>query len=291
MEEKQEVDGCEHFFTPLNHISELGELPRSYRDEIDRGHSTGWRCLDEYLHGLRAGEITVITADTGVGKTTFATQLMVNCAMQGIGAWINSWEMRPETIMRKIASIVLRRPMKLKPFTPDDNELFDLWCSRYRLWINPHTIGMTIDRLYHQLIKARDKGIKVVMLDHLDYLVNTRREKVHEAIDLTIKRLHEIAFELSLHLLLICHPKQTLNPSEEIGIHSIKGSSSIKQYADNVIILHRCSRTDDQAPPGKVKIRVAKNRMFGTEGITYLWYQALWDGYLQLHDKEGENEW
>ena len=263
-------------------LTPLSDLPRHYREAIAKGYSTGWRCLDQFMQGIRLGEMTVITADTGAGKTTFCTQLMVNCAMQGIPVWINSWEMRPETTMRKLASIVLRRPMKLQDFTDHENEQFDEWGSRYKVYINPNTIGTNIDSLAKQLIMAKRLGVQVVMLDHLDYLVTSKKEKLHEAIDDTVKRLHELAFALGMHFFLICHPRQSAANVEEVGLHSLKGSSSIKQYADNVLILHRCARTDSTADPSKVKIRIAKNRMFGVEGTTYLFYQPMWDGYVEL---------
>ncbi len=264
-------------------IIPVGKLPRQFRKEIDKGYSTGWRTLDNYLQGLRKGEVTVITADTGAGKTTFCTQLVVNCAMQGIPVWINSWEMKPETTMRKLASIVLRRTMKIHNFSDHENEQFDEWCSRYKVYVNPNTIGTDINGLAEQLKIAKELGVQIVMLDHLDYLVNTRKDKLHEAIDETVKRLHELAFSLGMHFLLICHPRQSTTGTEEVGMHALKGSSSIKQYADNIIILHRCSRTDSTADPAKIKVRVAKNRMFGVEGNAYLFYQ-LWDGYMELKD-------
>lgn len=266
-------------------LTPLSALPSSYRFEINKGYSTGWRCLDQYMQGLRRGEVTVVTADTGAGKTTFCTQLMVNCAMQGIPVWINSWEMKPETTMRKLASIILRRPMKMCNFSDHENEQFDEWASRYKIYINPNTIGTDINSLAKQLVQAKRLGIEIVMLDHLDYLVNSKKEKLHEAIDETVKRLHELAFSLSMHFILICHPRQSGTGTEEIGMHSLKGSSSIKQYADNILILHRCARSDDQADPNKVKIRIAKNRQFGIEGATYLFYQPIWDGYAELHDE------
>lgn len=265
-------------------VMPLLDLPQEYRKEISRGVSTGWRSLDRFLFGLRPGEVTVVTADTGVGKTTFCTQLMVNCAMQDQSVWINSWEMRPETMLRKIASIALRRPMKLEPFTARDSVLFDEWCAKYHVFINPKTIGVDIESLAHLLGLAKEMGIEIVLLDHLDYLVKSNKEKMHEAIDEAVKRLHELAFELGIHIVLICHPRQSATAGEEIGIHSLKGSSSIKQYADNVITLHRCSRTDKTADPTKVQVKVCKNRMFGIEGNSYLFYQPDWDGYLELKD-------
>lgn len=284
---EKELNNFLQFGTPTSShpdcLTPLIDLPKHYRNEIEKGYSTGWRCLDSYLQGLRKGELTVITADTGAGKTTFCTQLVVNCAMQGIPVWINSWEMKPETTMRKVASVVLRRPMKMQNFSEHENEQFDEWGSRYKVYINPNTIGIDIDSLAKQLVQAKELGVEIVLLDHLDYLVNMKKDKLHEAIDEAVKRLHELAFALNMHFLLICHPRQSTT-NEEIGLHSLKGSSSIKQYADNVIILHRCARTDNQADPNKVKIRIAKNRMFGIEGSTYLFYQPLWDGYMELKD-------
>lgn len=270
---EQATSGC---------IIPVGELPQGYRDAIDRGYSTGWRNIDGYLQGLRKGEVTVVTADTGAGKTTFCSQLIINCAMQNNPVWVNSWEMKPETTLRKLASVVLRRPMKFQAFTDHENEQFDEWCSRYKVYINPNTIGTDIHSLGHQLYEAKKLGVEIVMLDHLDYLVKSSSKKVHEEIDETMKRLHELAYDLSMHFVLICHPRQSGAAGEEVGIHSLKGSSSIKQYADNVITLHRCSRSDPSADPNKVKIRIAKNRMFGTEGNCYLYYQPLWDGYTEF---------
>lgn len=284
--EPQELDAFRRLHIPACEYPEaltpIADLPVAYRKEIDRGYSTGWKTLDLYLQGLRKGEVTVITADTGVGKTTFCTHLLVNCCMQGIPVWVNSWEMKPAITMRKIASIVLRKPMKLAPFSDKDSHEWDLWCNSYTLYVNHNTIGMNIDALAAKLVEAKSRGVEIVMLDHLDYLVSATKEKVHEAIDETVKRLHELAFSLEMHFLLICHPRQLATGIEEVGMHSLKGSASIKQYADNIIILHRSSRTDPQADPSKVKIRIAKNRMFGTEGTTYLFYNTLWDGYEEM---------
>lgn len=284
--EQKELEAFLQFGTPAEEypdcLTPIHALPLEFRYEIDKGYSTGWECLDYYMQGLRKGEVTVVTADTGAGKTTFCTHLMINCAMQGISVWINSWEMNPATTMRKLASIVLRKPMKVCPFTEEDSLIWDAWCARYKVWVNLHTVGCDINYLAKKLIEAKKCGVEIVMLDHLDYLVNMRKEKLHEAIDDTVKRLHELAFGLSMHFILICHPRQSLSSSDEIGMHALKGSSSIKQYADNILVLHRCARSDPSSDPSKVKVRIAKNRMFGTEGVTYLFYNAIWDGYEEL---------
>src|ERR1700753_1343139 len=172
--------------TDENCLMPLFSLPREYRNEINKGFSTGWECIDEYLQGIRKGELTVITADTGAGKTTFCIHLMINCAMQNVPVWINSWEMRLEVVQRKIASIGLRRPMKICNFSEHENEQFDEWASRYKVYINPNTIGTNIQTFAEQLILAKDLGIQIVMLDHLDYLIGSKHDKLHENIDETV---------------------------------------------------------------------------------------------------------
>jgi len=211
--------------------------------------------------------------------------MIVNCSLQKYLVWINSWEMRPEIILRKIASIVLRKPMKMQAFTEQETAQFDAWLTKHPIYINPKAVGTNINTLAVDLQKARESGVKVVLLDHLDYLVNSRYEKQYEAIEETVRRLHELCFDLGIHIILICHPRQS-SGTEEIGIHMLKGSASIKQYADNIIILHRCSRTDPSCYVNKIKVHVGKNRMFGIEGSTYMFYEPLWDGYRELDDNE-----
>lgn len=264
----------------------LSELPNEFRKAIEKGVTTGWKNLDKYLQGLRFGEMTVITADTGVGKTTFAVNLCVNAAEQGLPVAINSWEMKPQIVQRKIASIILRKPMKICPFTEQDNAYFNEWAKTHSVYVNESTSGTSMESIRKQMLQAKEHGVRIVVFDHLDYLVSSKKDKLHEAIDDTVKALHEMCFELDMHFILICHPRQSMSEREEIGIHSLKGSSSIKQYADNIIVLHRCSRSDSSSCESKVKVKVVKNRMFGIEGATYLFYQKDWDGYLELHEFE-----
>lgn len=285
LDQKEELETYLHKGIPTqihpDYLTPVQSMSPDYRKKIEKGCSTGWHGLDDYLIGIRKGELTVITADTGVGKTTFAMNLIYNCACKGIKTWINSWEMSPAMTYRKLASLVLKKPMKMIAFTDEDTRAYLDWAAQHTVHINESTTGTDITCLSKQLIEARKVGVEVVMLDHLDYLINHRKEKVHEAIEDTMKRLHELALAMKMHFLLICHPRQVITSTEEIGMHSLKGSASIKQYADNVIILHRCIRTSPTADPRKTKVTIGKNRMLGKEGFTYLYYEATWDGYSE----------
>lgn len=79
------------------------------------------------------------------------------------------------------------------------------------------------------------------------------------------------------------HPKQTDSVKTEVDMSQLKGSSAIKQYADNILILHRMSRhaSTEVEPDYRTKLKVAKNRMFGSEGMFYLTYQKDSDSFVQ----------
>jgi len=77
------------------------------------GKTTGFVDLDEILGGLRSHELTVVTGDTGSGKTTFAANLALNVAERtNTGVWITSQEMRPAKVLEKMGSIILKQSIR-----------------------------------------------------------------------------------------------------------------------------------------------------------------------------------
>src|SRR5262245_46347778 len=69
-------------------------------------YPTGFDPLDTYLGGgLRGGELTLIGGAQGVGKTTFALQMLRNVVAAGGKALYFSYEHDPETLLIKIIGI------------------------------------------------------------------------------------------------------------------------------------------------------------------------------------------
>jgi replicative DNA helicase len=64
---------------------------------------------------------------------------------------------------------------------------------------------------------------------------------------------------------------------KKLTMDDLKGSSSIKQYADNILILTRMSRLE--ASDDTTEISVAKNRLLGIEGTCRLRYDVETDRY------------
>lgn len=77
-------------------------LKISAQDETMLGVPTGFKDVDELFHGLRAGDLAILAARPGVGKTSFALNLAVNAAYRGVEVLFFSLEMNHGQIAERI---------------------------------------------------------------------------------------------------------------------------------------------------------------------------------------------
>lgn len=264
----------------VDEIVHFKDLPETFFNAIDPGVPTGWTELDRMLGGIREKEMTVISADTGAGKTTFCVNLMCNLLSRSPhGFWINSWEMDHNHIIRKVASQVLKYKFKTEGFNERQKNLFREWMKKNNVFINPKRSNADVKTLRKQIeLAAMVYGVKYVMLDHLDYVSDTSDAKeTHEKIKDVVSEIHEIAMTYDVHIFLIAHMKQN-DSITKLHMGMLKGSSAIKQYANNVLLLDNKNSTISQ--DNRVIVSVHKNRFFGTKGEVTLRYIPEIDSYI-----------
>ena len=94
--------------------SKLIKSPESYFDQIrelhsgksqSRGVKTGWNGFDSKFGGLRPNEVSVVTGETGSGKTTMCANLGYKLAGMNHPVLIASFEMKPVPILRKMVQM------------------------------------------------------------------------------------------------------------------------------------------------------------------------------------------
>lgn len=267
----------------VDEIVHFRDLPETFYHARDKGIPTGWKDLDDLIGGIRPKEMTVISADTGAGKTTFSVNLLCNLIKRHpSGFWINSWEMDYEVIIRKVASVVLGSKFKTQAFTNEQIRAFKAWMQKHNAMINPKRSKADIPTLHKQVeLASKVYGVKYVLLDHLDYISATSKEKEgHEKIKDAVVGIHDMAMEFDVHILLIAHPKQLEDGSGKMHMGQLKGSAAIKQYADNILLLQNMAQADLATPDNRMKVLIPKNRFFGTKGEVTLRYMPESDSYI-----------
>lgn len=273
------MENAEKLTSPF--LTHGADVPDEFFDEINIGASTGWANLNGLLGGIRLKELTVISADTGAGKTTFCLNLCKNLLDNGHGVWINSYEMSMNVVTRKLMGLLLNKCYKVKQVSEQDIHIYKEWCRGRQIYLNLITTKVTM-KMVRDLVELSSiaYGIRYFLFDHLDYLVcGGSKNSLLENIDATVRELHTLALEFNVAILLVAHPKQ-MPARQDITINDIKGSSAIKQYADNILLLTRMDRNypDDK----RYRVYLGKNRLFGTEGSIYLEYEPQCDGYKEF---------
>jgi len=276
----EEVDGLlsnaqRYHPSGVVHISEI-----SLDDVLKatpKGLRTHYPLFDKILGGLRSGELTCIVGDTGVGKTSFGLQLVHKVVNDKHTCWLSSQEMSKEKLLKKVYGMQIAHTIFDEETILSEGEKAHLrtWIKKAPLYVDPDAPAMSLVSVAENLSYLKNVyGVKVVLIEDIGYLQSTAKgSNAAEKFEDAMKQLHAYAVNLNIHILLVCHLKQTENDKGEVFMSQIKGSSAIKQYADNIVAVQRMDRVDKSEKwMGIVKVTILKNRNFGEEGTVLFKY-------------------
>jgi len=97
----------------------------------------------------------------------------------------------------------------------------------------------SIEKILSTIVYAIEKhNVHVVVIDTLQFLLSEQGDgfKKFELQDTLMARLREITIRYNVHVVVVIHPRKT-EEGEDIGIHSIYGTSKATQEADNIWLI------------------------------------------------------
>jgi twinkle protein len=265
----EEIQGAPTYFGQLDSLR--------LRPDSAFGASTGWASLDDLIRGIRLDELTVVTGDTGSGKTTFCAALALNLARNpGWPVLVAPFETRPGPVVQKWVGMEAGgEPLTIETSVYEQAK-GDI--SRLPLYVLDKWGEVDLPTLCASIQWAvAHLGVKLVVLDHLHFFLQADPRYERHGIDAVMKRLSLLASDLGIHIVLVVHPRTTESDNERIGMAQLKGSSGIKQIASNVLAIwrHRAkdrNKKDDTTP--KAVVTVLKCRAdVGEEGSTVLEFE------------------
>ena len=265
----------------------LKELERTDRmkGEIS-GLPTGFNSIDKKLLGLQPGQLIVIAARPGVGKTSLVLNWATNAAKHtktGAIALYSMEMLTAELSLRILSSEanIDSRKLRMKDFGPHDmknmltavNEL-----SRLPIVINDSGATTLIDiRSQCRRLKA-EQGLSLIVIDYLQLMQpHIRKPSREQEISEISRGLKELAKELSVPIIALSQ----LNRSSEARtdkrpqLSDLRESGAIEQDADIVLLIHRPDVADPNSPKkGIATVIVAKNRAGEPGDIDLAWIGA-----------------
>jgi len=207
------------------------------RTEKSPAIKTGFAELDDLFGGFENGRLYVLSAPTKSGKTTFAQTIMYRMAKNKQPSLFFSYEMGNNEVVEKFYDM----DRSECPIAPTDLPLF--------MPIDLHRQGGELQYLwmFEAIAKAkRERGIKLVVIDHLHFLLPLRDFKnTSFIIGGIVREIKRMAVLLEIPIILICHIAK-IKDNKVPDWTDIRDSSFITQEADVVFMLYRC--TNAEAP-------------------------------------------
>ena len=240
---------------------------------------TPWVGLNDKICGFRPSQLIVFAAGTGMGKSAFLKTLIhhyLKTTEGKVGAFFLE-EVAEDTavsMMSLEAGKNLRRP---EVWAEQETEELKKWFEesgagrRIELYdgFDFDDIDLLIDKIRY-LNKARDCSL--IILDHLTMVVDDA-ENSTQALNKLVADLKKVAVELGIVIVTACHLRKAQNAAKQteeggrVTLDDLKQSSSVKQLADIVLGLERNGQSTDPVEANTTKLRVLKDRDFGSKGL------------------------
>ena len=251
------------------------------------GIPTGFRDFDRLTNGLHAGELIIIAARPGVGKTSFAMNIVNHAALEaGKVCAVFSLEMPKEQIAQRsmfsISGVSMAKGLK---GNMDKDEYKAIWAagkklSDAKIFVDDTSSVTPVEIISKCRRLKREHGLDLIMIDYLQLMNGMGKYKDSsrqlEISELT-RNLKIAAKELDVPILLL---SQLSRASENRKDHKpllsdLRESGSIEQDADIVLFLHNPEKYNDivikDGEEGLIDLVVAKHRNGATEDQKLRW--------------------
>ena len=220
------------------HIKERAEAK-------DAGRVTsGFQLLDEILYGgFEAGNLVILAARPGIGKTATMLQMAVGAARTGKAAQVFSMEMICEDLANRIIfstnQVEPREVFTGRLENPDSFRSVVQDLSTLLLWINDYS--STLSDIVSQItINAKKGRCNIAFIDFLGRFQDALDNKVplYQAIGKITGRLKSLAKRLRIPIVLLCQlNRESAKEDRAPQLYDLRDSGSIEQDADIALML------------------------------------------------------
>lgn len=275
---------------------------RAAAGERIAGHPTGFTRLDESLAGLHGGDLTILAARPGMGKTSLAMNIAMNVARRGLGVVVFSLEMPGEQLASRALCSEARvdvQKVRTGKFVASD------W-SRLTETIGvigavPLTVVDTADlplaamrtilRRKQSELTQQGRKLGLVVIDYLQLMTGkeSRQTTRDQQLSEITRGLKATAKEADVPVMALSQLNREVEKRSDKRPQpsDLRESGAIEQDADNILFIYRDDYYDaDSREPNIAEVIIAKQRN-GPTGTVKLRF----DGAYTRFDNLASGEW
>ncbi len=260
------------------------------------GVSTGYRCIDEILAGMRGGDLIILAARPGVGKTSFALNVAVNAAKDNTAVAFFSLEMPADQLIQKIMCTEARvdlKKMRTGSLTQADWQQIIRSCSTlgpldFSIDDSSALSIMELRAKARRQLHGKEKGLIVV--DYLQLMEShTGYKDRHLEVAEFSRGLKMLAKDLDVPIIALSQLSRRVDDREgkRPQLSDLRESGSIEQDADVVMFIDR-SMNDEEAENAKrpdkgvARVIIEKHRN-GPTGVAELAFNSAFTRFDELY--------
>lgn len=246
------------------------------------GLETGYTEFDNLTTGLKGGELIVLAARPGAGKTTLAMNMAGNIAVKnGNPVLIFSMEMgRMELLMRMLCSYTQMNLGDLKKGIIPRNRSEQVLNGIDRITSSPISIDdsgtsdiwdiITMTRRLGAELEQRGQKLGLVIVDYLQLVADPEAKKHgrQNEVASVSRSMKQLARMVDVPIIAVSQMNRSVEQrkgdSARPQLSDLRESGAIEQDADMVLFIHR-EQYDDESPEamenrGTAEIIIAKHR-------------------------------
>lgn len=245
-----------------------------------------WEGLNYKTYGIRTSELVLLTADTGVGKTSFMKEIEYllltdeNLRAENAGVGFLHLEEPKRKTALGLMSIHNSKPYHFPDVERTEEELREAYkavldTDRVVIW--DHFGSNDIDVVLAKIRHMAALGCRYIMVDHLSIIVSDQSGDERKQLDEISTKIKTLTMNLDIACFCVIH----INRQGQV-----RGSAGPEQVANIVIRLERNKKDPDDWRRNITAVSVEKNREYGRTGpACYLYYNEM-TGRLEELNKE-----
>lgn len=259
--------------------------------------TTGFIRVDAVLHGFYPKELIVIAGRPSMGKSCLALDMALYAAKDGHRIVIFSLEMGANALMQRAvfstAKVDSEKWIERRVGQPEIDEVMRQTTALSKLDIAIYETVEDADKMYAICsMLAKTKKPSLIIVDHIQLMTTTPPiQKEYERLTSISRQLKRMAMHLDTRVLAVCQLNREVEKrtSHTPKLSDLRGSGSIEQDADKILLLHREDQyrklENPNIEPDKLdglgQVIVAKNRR-GRTGIATLLFREEFTSFCNL---------
>lgn len=242
------MEYLERLYHRLDNPDESMGMPYSLKN--DKGVTVGLPSLDQMFNGARGGDLIMIAAKTGEGKTAFAINLarIFSIYQEYVGYYANTEMSEDEMISRLLAPIanVKIKEMLYGRMEGTDDELRNKRREMGAAANKFHGSNLFLSKIaYLPLFKLagltrqvkRTEGLDYLIVDYVGRMEVDDNKNLWDELYRITKGLKQLAVELDIPIFMLAQ-------RNEAGF--IEGAKKMKNECDGVLLIEPVTEDDEQ---------------------------------------------